>query len=232
MKALIRNSTYTQLKKFGKDLCHALCLLLLALALWNCDAKNPLAPSAFSFSELKVGQEWHYLKWEKFYDETRKLTGDTLTLAVIAKAGKLITFAETLHGRSSSDTTIFQMQFEDSFARQVGNNDSKLFRFLNSHEGILWLTPIDSNRVRIAVDSSLFGLREQTGKNHFLGQAERAQLHLNRYENLTVYYDERLTYVDGPGHVALFSPQEGLVAMINFGGFSLVAQAGYELFKP
>lgn len=232
MKTLSRNTSFTKLEKFSKAFRPALCFLLLALALWHCDSKNSLTPSAFSFSEIEVGQEWRYLKWEKPYDDTRKLTGDTLTLAVIAKAGKLVTFAETMHGNAASETKTFQLHFEDSFVRQVGNSDSKIFRFLNSHDGILWLTQIDSNSVRVAVDSSLFHLREQTGKNHFLGHAERAQLHLNRYENLTVYYDERPTYVDGQGHVALFAPEQGMIATINFGGFSLTEHSGYELLKP
>ncbi len=212
--------------------------LASVLIVYGCNSKAPtrslLKATQAPFADLQVGQQWKYVGREKAYDQNRVLTGDTVTITVIAKENGLVTFKERfIHGAPNQpeDTLTFRLQLEDSRLRQVGDNSSSVFRFLSSHDGVLWLTPIDSNRVAINLETSLFTLREQTGKNHFIGYAESVQLFLNNYDDLTVYYDERLTYVDGPGHVALFSAKEGMVGTIYFGGFSLFEQHGYELIK-
>lgn len=212
--------------------------LAAALFLSNCDSNEPtrcLRENANgSFAELRVGQQWQYVRWEKLHGQNRKLTGDSVVVTVIAKEGDLITLQERFIPATTqwqADTLTFSLQHEGSRLRLVGNLTARIFSFLGSHDGVLLLTPVDSNRVFINLESSLFELGEQTGKNHFIGHSEAVQLFLQNYEDLTVYYDARPTYVDGPGQVALFSAEKGVVGTVSFGGFRLFEQHGFELIK-
>lgn len=221
-----------------KTPCYVLCLAS-TLMVWGC---NSNAPTRFeqkalqtSFADLQIGQQWRYVKWEKFRDQDRKLTGDSVVVTIIAKENDLITLQERFipaTTQEQADTLTFNLRHEGSRLRLVGNLTARVFSFLGSHDGVLLLTPVDSNRVAINLDDSLFDLRQQTGKNHFVGHSEAVQLFLQSYEDLTVYYDERITYVDGNGHVALFSAEQGVVGTVFFGGFSLFEQYGFELIKP
>ena len=210
--------------------------LAAALLMSSCDSNEPtrsLRENANgSFAELRVGQQWQYVRWEKLHGQNHKLTGDSVVVTVIAKENDLITLQERFipaAPQQQADTLTFSLQHEGSRLRLVGSLTANIFRFLGSHD--LLLTPVDSNRVAINLDNSLFDLREQTGKNHFIGHSEAVQLFLSEYDDLTVYYDERPTYYDGAGHVALFSPEKGVVGAVFFGGFSLFEQYGFELIK-
>jgi hypothetical protein len=161
-------------------------------------------------------------------------TGDTTSIFMMAKEPGMMTFFEsTVHADSTlpSDTATVTFQIEGQLWRQIGENNSRLLRFLNHHDGILYLTHIDSNLVTIDLHTSLFLIRQQTGKNRFVGHAERVQLLCDTYDNVNVYYDETPTYYDGFGHVAIHSPEDGLVATVYFGGFSLIEQHGYQLIR-
>ena len=115
--------------------------------------------------------------------------------------------------------------------KQMATNHSRLFGFVANHDGILTLTDIDSNYVTIDMDTSLFLIREQVGKNRFVGYSNSVQLFTDKYRKVIVYYDETPTYVDGFGHLVFFSIEEGIVATIYFGGFSRIEQFGYQLIK-
>jgi hypothetical protein len=187
------------------------------------------------FTNLEVGQEWQYVVWEKLYTGDRTFTGDTISVSIIDKEGGLVTFYErsaNVDSYSPLDTATFKFQIENSYLKQVGVNSSRIFGFLVSHDDMLVLTDINSNLVTIDIDTSLFLIREQTGKGLFVGHSNSVELFSNTYENVIVYYDETPTYVDGCGHLVVFSLEEGIVATIYFGGFSPVEQYGYQLIRP
>ena len=212
--------------------------LLLSVVIFNCDSTTspdtePPVTSV-SFADLEVGQKWLYAKWEKRYSGERMFTGDTISVSVIAKDAGIVTFYESpahIDSISSWDTTTFKFQLEDSVLRQVGINRSRVFGFIGNHDGILTLAHIDSNRVTVDIDTSLHLIREQTGKSRFVGHSDTVELFSDIYEDVIVYYDETPTYVDGFGHLAIFSREEGMVATIYFGGFSPIEQYGYKLVK-
>jgi hypothetical protein len=146
----------------------------------------------------------------------------------------IVTFFESaVHADSTlpCDTATVQFQLEGSFLRQIGENRSRLLGFTANHEGILHLTEIDSNHVSVDLDTSLFFIRQQTGKSRFVGHSDRVRLFSDTYDNVNVYYDQTPTYYDGFGHLAIHSPQDGLVATIYFGGFSNLEQYGYQLIR-
>lgn len=210
--------------------------LLLSVVIFNCDSPTSpdTEPPVSSFADLAVGQKWLYAKWEKRYAGERMFTGDTISVSVIAKDAGIVTFYESpvhIDSISSWDTTTFKFQLEDSVLRQVGINHSRVFGFIGNHDGILTLAHIDSNRVTIDIDTSLHLIREQTGKSRFVGHSDTVELFSDIYEDVIVYYDETPTYVDGFGHLAIFSREEGMVATIYFGGFSPIEQYGYKLVK-
>ncbi|MFQ5799081.1 MAG: hypothetical protein ACE5H0_10390 [Bacteroidota bacterium] len=212
--------------------------LLVSVVLFNCnsgtspDTEPPV--SSVSFADLEIGQEWLYAEWEKRYSGERMFTGDTTSVSVIAREAGIITFYESpvhVDSISSWDSTTFKFQLEDSVLRQVGINRSRVFGFVGNHDGILTLAQIDSNHVTIDIDTSLYLIREQIGKSRFVGYSDTVELFSDTCEDVIVYYDETPTYVDGFGHLAIFSREEGMEATIYFGGFSAIEQYGYKLVK-
>ena len=208
--------------------------ILIPLVLLNCSLSTGPREQV-PFTALEVGQEWQYVVWEKLYDGERTFTGDTISVSIIDKEGGLVTFYErsaNVDSYSPLDTATFKFQIENSYLKQVGVNSSRIFGFLASHDYMLVLTDINLDPVTINIDTSLFLIREQTGKSVFVGHSNSVELFLDTYENVIVYYDETPTYVDGCGHLVVFSLEEGIVATIYFGGFSSVEQYGYQLIKP
>jgi hypothetical protein len=172
--------------------------------------------------------------WEKLYTGDRTFTGDTISVSIIDKEDGLVTFYErsaNVDSYSPLDTATFKFQIGNSYLKQVGVNSSRIFGFLVSHDDMLVLTDINSNLVTIDIDTSLFLIREQTGKGLFVGHSNSVELFLDTYEDVIIYYDETPTYVDGCGHLVVFSLEEGIVATIYFGGFSPVEQTGYQLIE-
>ncbi|GAB4375758.1 MAG: hypothetical protein Kow0042_21420 [Calditrichia bacterium] len=222
--------------EFNYKTCYLIIWIFLPLLLLNCDSSTSFEieqpEGKTSFTDLKVGQEWRYARWEKPYSGDRFFTGDTILISIIDKKDKIVTFYERpLHADSVTvlDTATFCFQIKNSFLRQPGLNNSHVFGFLNNHDGILLLTSIDSNRVTVNIDSSFFLIRQQIGKSRFIGYADSVELFSQKYENVIIYYDETPTYVDGFGHLAIFSLQDGVVATIYFGGYSPIEQFGYQL---
>ncbi len=218
---------------------HAILCLLSTLVHLNCDssrAPDIMQPaSEVPFTDLQVGQEWRYAKWEKPYFGNRTFTGDTVSITIIAKEGETVTFYErTVNDGpiSPTDTATFRFQIAHSLLRQVGTNRSRVFGFIAGHDSVLSLTDIDSNHVAIDLDTSLFFIREQTGKNRFVGHADSVRLLSGIYANVIVYYNEIPTYVDGFGYLAILSLKKGMVATVYFGGFSPIEQYGYQLIRP
>ena len=221
------------MKALRAILCSLACLLVL-----GCDSSAPLNDQPVELGrpidELEVQQVWQYARWEKPYFGTRVFTGDTTTIMVTAREPGFVTlFESTVHADPSlpTDTATVKFQREGSFWRQIGENRSRLYGFLVHHDGILYQTHIDSNHVVVDLDTSLFLIRQQTGKNRFVGHSDRVQLFSDCYNDVNVYYDETPTYYDGFGHLAIHSPKEGLVATVYFGGFSTIEQHGYKLIR-
>ncbi len=221
-----------------KTLYAILIILLLLFALSNCDSstspENDPPASNPPFTDLKVGQEWQYIKWEKLPSGSRTFTGDTISVSITAKKNNIVTFFECpVHSDSISplDTATFRFQITDSRLMQVGRNYSRAFGFVANHNGILTLTNVDSNAITVDMDTTLFLIQQQTNKSRFIGHSESIQLFLETYQDVNIYYDATPTYVDGFGHLVIFSPKEGIVATIYFGGFSLIEQYGYQLIK-
>jgi hypothetical protein len=212
--------------------------ILVLLVLFNCDSStspetDPKVPKVL-FTDLVVGQKWQYAKWEKLYLGNRIFTGDSIAVSIIAKEDRKVTFYErpaNTDSISPPDTAIFSFQIEDPILRQVGINRSKVFGFVANHDGILTLTDIDSNRVTLDMDNSLFWMREQTGKSRFNGHSDRIELFSDTYENVIIYNDETPIYMDGFGQLAIFSLEECIVTTIYFDGFSLIEQYGYQLIR-
>ncbi len=207
--------------------------VFLVLVIFNCSlGTEPGVPEPFS--NLEVRQEWQYVEWEKPYTENRMFTGDTISVSIIAKEGRMVTFYEcTINADSVSplDTATFSFLIDNSILRQVGENRSRVFGFLANHGGVLFLTDINSNLVTIDMDTSLFLIGKQIDKNLFVGHSNSVELFSDTYEDVNIYYDEIPTYVDGCGHLAVFSLEEGIVATIYFGVFSPIEQSGYQLLR-
>lgn len=211
---------------------------LLPGALLNCDSSTspdsqPTMPRV-PFTELEVGQEWRFESWEKLYSGNRVFTGDTVSVTIIANKTGIVTFYEHLVNTDSispSDTATFRFQIEDSLLKQIGTNRSMVFGFVANHDSVLILNDIDSNHVTVDMDTSLFLIREQTGKSRFIGHSDNVQIFSETYQNVIIYYDETPTYADGFGHLAILSLKEGIIATIYFGGFSPIEQYGYQLVR-
>lgn len=183
---------------------------------------------------MEVGQEWRFASWEKLYSGNRVFTDDTVSVTIIANKTGIVTFYEHLVNADSispSDTATFRFQIEDSLLKQIGTNRSMVFGFVENHDSVLILNDIDSNLVTVDMDTSLFLIREQTGKSRFIGHSDNVQIFSETYQNVIVYYDETPTYADGFGHLAILSLEEGIVATIYFGGFSPIEQHGYQLVR-
>ncbi len=221
-----------------RKILHVILSFLLPVVLLNCDSSTspdsqPTVPRV-PFTKLEVGQEWRYARWEKLYSGDCAFTGDTVSVTIIAKEAGIVTFYEhpvNTDSISPSHTATFRFQIEDSRLRQVGTNRSRVFGFVANHDEILILTDIDSNLVTVDMDTSLFLIREQTGKSRFIGHSDNVQIFSETYQNVIVYYDETPTYADGFGHLAILSLEEGIVATIYFGGFSPIEQYGYQLIR-
>ena len=211
--------------------------LLLFAGITSCNLSTSSGPAEEvneSFTELQVGQEWIYAYWEKRHGGELLFTGDTLSVSIISKEAGLVTFFEgPINGAAgtTSDTTTFQFQIQDSVLTQVGANDSRVFGFVRNHGGALLLSQVDSVPVTVNLDTSFFLIREQTGKPKFVGHAELVDLFSESYTDVTVYYDQTPTYVDGFGHLAIFSREYGVVSTIYFGGRSPIEASGYQLVK-
>ncbi|MGH7490783.1 MAG: hypothetical protein ACREOO_00160 [bacterium] len=217
---------------------HAILCSLSSLLVLSCDSSAPLNDQLVELGQpiddVEVTQVWRYASWEKPYFGTRAFTGDTTTIRITAREpGTVTLFERTVHADSSlpADTATVKFQREGSLWRQIGENRSRLYGFLAHHDGVLYQTNIDSNHVVVDLDTSLFLIRQQTGKNHFVGHSDRVRLFCDTYDHVNVYYDETPTYYDGFGHLAIHSPREGLVATIYFGGFSSIEQHGYQLIR-
>ncbi|GEM_PF-5290262 len=213
----------------------AMCLpIVWGACNWSSSPDGEPSETCGNFTNPTDGRSWLYAAWEKRYDGERVFTGDTLSVTVIATEGEEVTFLEgsiSEGALSMQDTTTFTFRREGSLYRQVGINLSRIFGIVGSHDGVLLLGPVDSNRVTIDINTSLFSLRRQTGKNRFVGHADVVELFSDTYKDVVVYYDETPTYVDGPGHLAIFSSREGMVVTIYFGGYSPIEQFGFKLVK-
>jgi len=218
-----------------KRLLPILLLLLLAQQFLSCnnDAPNELKFYS-SFTELQVGQEWLYIKWWKPHSEDIQYSEDTISVSIVAKDDSIITFYETpirLDSISYWDTVTFKFQIEDSLLRQVGNNHSQVFGIVTNHGGLLPLGHIDSNLVTIDFTSSLFQVGNQIDKYRFIGYADSIDLFSEVYKDVIVFYDATPTFLDGSGHLAVFSQEDGMVATIYFGGDTPIEKYGYRLIK-
>jgi hypothetical protein len=229
IKTKIKSNIYTHFKILG---------ILLPLVLMNCDLcllpdPKPVVPFV-PFIDLSVKQEWQYLRWEKPYSGDRAFTGDTVSVSIIDRDNSKVIFYERTacaDANSPADTATICFQIEDSYFRQVGINRSKVFGFVANHGGILIFTHIDSNLVTVNIDTALYLIREQTGKGRFIGNSDSLEVFSELYHNVNIYYDDTPLPYDGIGHLAIFSPEEGILSTIYFGGFSPVEQFGYQLIR-
>lgn len=219
------------MKKSKIKALYVILYILIPLLFFNCSPGTGPGEQV-PFTDLEVGQEWQYVVWEKLYEGERTFTGDTISVSIIAKDVEAVTFYEHPVNRDSVlplDTATFSFQIENAYLKQVGVNRSRVFGFLANHDGMLTLANINSNLVTIDIDTSLFLIREQTGKSLFVGYSNSVEIFSDTYDDVIIYYDETPTYVDGCGHLVVFSLEEGIVATIYFGGFSPVEQTGYQL---
>ncbi|RMF58756.1 MAG: hypothetical protein D6748_07940 [Calditrichaeota bacterium] len=205
----------------------------VALFLWvGCDNATQPGQMVQDFSDLQVGQEWNYLRWEKRHFEEPVITQDWATLKIVDRNSNTVTFQEVVYDSASemTDTSLITFQIVDSNLVLFGATRSRLFGFLESHNGILPLTRVDSNLVNVNIDS-LPDIAQKTGKPRFMGHASKARILNHEYSNLTFFYDSLPIVLDAPGTGAFFSPQQGLVSVVRFDGYSLFEHTGY-LLKP
>ena len=186
-----------------------------------------------SFIKLNVGQEWKYVKWIKYYDEEPFFTGDTISIKIISKVPGFVTLFEKYLNRDSityQDTATIFLQFADSILWQDPNS-SEVFGFLNNFEGFLTLKNIDSNIVTINLDTTLFFIGRQIGKDQFIGRTNHLEIFSNTFSDVTVYYSETPGFADDFGSLTFINPKQGIISSIYFGGFSLTESYGYNLIK-